>query len=216
MRSQRGPLVSALLTALVTSRMTRIEAQPFRLLLCRLRFPLPLSLRSCRCGRQFDSFRAACHVAGVLGKREYPLECAATQVCREAGARVTTSRHGPGPFLRTRCSKTRSFGRRAQTLARGTAVEGRWHASDRRRPTPNSVRSGPLGGVGRRGWRLMGRRDCSVHHRAGECAGGVGALHPQRSDGCSMDPPVECNACVQRCRNIRFVSDGPTPRAGHW
>ena len=95
-------------------------------------------------------------------------------------------------------------------------VEGRWHASDRRRPTPNSVRSGPLGGVGRRGWRLMGRRDCSVHRRAGECAGGVGALHPQRSDGCSMDPPVECNACVQRCRNIRFVSDGPTPRAGHW
>ena len=74
----------------------RIEAQSFRLLLYRrrLRFPLPLSLRTCRCGRQLDSFghhRAACHVAGVLGRRGFPLECAAAQVCREAGARVTTN-----------------------------------------------------------------------------------------------------------------------------
>ena len=50
--------------------------------------------RTCRCGRQFDSFghhRAACSEAGVLGGRGYPLECAAAQVCREAGARVTTN-----------------------------------------------------------------------------------------------------------------------------
>ena len=68
MRSQHGPLASAALTAVPTNRMTRIEAQPFRLLLLRrLRLPLPLTSRTCRCGRQLDSFghhRAACSVAG--------------------------------------------------------------------------------------------------------------------------------------------------------
>ena len=42
-------------------------------------FPLPLTLRTCRCGRLLDKFghhRAACAEAGVLGKRGYPLECA--------------------------------------------------------------------------------------------------------------------------------------------
>ena len=43
MRSQRGPLASATFTAVPINRMTRIEAQPFRLLLLRrLRLPLPL------------------------------------------------------------------------------------------------------------------------------------------------------------------------------
>ena len=93
LRSQHGPLAS--LTALPTSRATRIDAQPFRLLLCRrLHLPLPLTQRTCRCGRPLDKFghhRAACAEAGVLGKRGFPLECAAAQVCREAGARVTTN-----------------------------------------------------------------------------------------------------------------------------
>ena len=51
-------------------------------------------MRTCRCGRQLDVFghhRAACHVAEVLGKRGFKLECAAAQVCREAGARVSTT-----------------------------------------------------------------------------------------------------------------------------
>ena len=95
MRSQHGPLASAPFTVLPASRVMRIEGQSFRLLLCRrLRFPLHLSLRTCRCGRQLDSFGhhgAACQVAGVLGRRGFPLECAAAQVCREAGARVTTN-----------------------------------------------------------------------------------------------------------------------------
>ena len=95
MRSQHGPLSSAALTAVPTNRMTRIEAQPFRLLLLRrLRLPLPLTSRTCRCGRQLDSFghhRAAYSVAGVLGERGFPLEQAAAQVCREAGARVRTN-----------------------------------------------------------------------------------------------------------------------------
>ena len=32
-------------------------------------------------------------MAGVLGRRGYPLEVAAAQVCREAGARVSTNLH---------------------------------------------------------------------------------------------------------------------------
>ena len=60
----------------------------------RLGLSLLLSSRTCRCGRQLDSLghhRAACSEAGVLGRRGFPLECAAAQVCREAGARVTTN-----------------------------------------------------------------------------------------------------------------------------
>ena len=51
-------------------------------------------MRTCRCGRQLDMFghhRAACAMAGVLGRRGFPLESAAAQVCREAGARVSTN-----------------------------------------------------------------------------------------------------------------------------
>ena len=95
MRSQRGPLASAALTGLPTFRATRIDPQAFRLLLCRrLHLPLLLSHRTCRCGRLFGQFahhRAACSEAGVLGRRGFPLECAAAQVCREGGARVTTN-----------------------------------------------------------------------------------------------------------------------------
>ena len=60
----------------------------------RVHLPLPLSTRNCRCGRPLDSLghhRAACAVAGVLGRRGFPLESAAARVCREAGARVRTN-----------------------------------------------------------------------------------------------------------------------------
>ena len=46
--------------------------------------PLPLPLRNCRCGHRLGK-------SGVLGKRGFPLECAAAQVCREAGGRVSTN-----------------------------------------------------------------------------------------------------------------------------
>ena len=95
LRSQHGPLFFAALTALPTSKATKIASQPFLLLVCRrLHLPLPLSHRTCRCGRQLDVFghhRAACPEAGVLGKRAFPLECAAAQVCREAGVRVSSN-----------------------------------------------------------------------------------------------------------------------------
>ena len=64
LRSQHGPLASAPFTALPTSRVTRIDAQPLRLLMCRrLHLQLPLNLRTCRCGRLLDMdghHRAAC------------------------------------------------------------------------------------------------------------------------------------------------------------
>ena len=49
---------------------------------------LPLTMRTCRCGRLLDKFghhRAACAVAGVLGRRGFPVEV--------AGARVSTNLH---------------------------------------------------------------------------------------------------------------------------
>ena len=95
-RSQQGPLASAALTALPTSRATRIDPQPFRVWLCRRLFlPLPLCPRTCPCGRPFDMcghHRAACSRAGVLGCRGFPVERAAAQVCREAGGRVGLDR----------------------------------------------------------------------------------------------------------------------------
>ena len=41
----------------------------------------------------FSSPCAPADVAGVLGRMGVPLRCAAAQVCREAGARVTTNMH---------------------------------------------------------------------------------------------------------------------------
>ena len=76
-------------------RMCRIESQSFRILfLRRPRQPLPLTVRSCRCGRLLDSFghhRSACLVAGVLGTRGFPLENATARICREGGGRVRTN-----------------------------------------------------------------------------------------------------------------------------
>ena len=63
-------------------------------MLRRLRFPLPLTARRCRCGRLLDSYghhRAACARVGVLGRRGFALETAAARVCREAGGRVMTN-----------------------------------------------------------------------------------------------------------------------------
>ena len=62
-------------------------------LLRRLRLPLPLSGRSCRCGVPLDSsghHRAACARAGILGEG-FALESVAARICREAGGRVTTN-----------------------------------------------------------------------------------------------------------------------------
>ena len=94
-RSHGGPGAGLALLTCPTCRLTTIDSHLFRvILLRRLHMPLPPTVRSCRCGRLFDSFghhRAACARAGVLGTRGYALESAAARICREAGGRVTTN-----------------------------------------------------------------------------------------------------------------------------
>ena len=80
-------------TALPIHRISRMDPEPFRvLLLRRLRMPLSLKVRACRCGRVLDVLghhRAAWNRVGELGKRGF--ESAVTQICREGGARVSTN-----------------------------------------------------------------------------------------------------------------------------
>ena len=70
-RSQGGVGAGLAFSTCPLCRVTRLEPHVFRvLLLRRLRLPLPLSGRSCRCGLPLDSsghHRAACARAGVLG-----------------------------------------------------------------------------------------------------------------------------------------------------
>ena len=95
LRSQSGPFASLPFTSFPSAPHARVDPQPFRvLLLRRLWLPLPLSSRSCRCGRPLDSsghHRAACAVAGVLVSRGFALESAAARVGREAGGRVSAN-----------------------------------------------------------------------------------------------------------------------------
>ena len=61
------------------------------LLLRRLRLPLPLAPRVCRCRGRLDPLgdhRSACATSGVLASRALPLEHAVACVRREGGARV--------------------------------------------------------------------------------------------------------------------------------
>ena len=75
----------------------RFVPQVFRVLLFRrLWLPLPLTKRTCGCGRLLDSsghHRAACTNVGVLGRRGFALESAAARVCREAGGRVSVNQY---------------------------------------------------------------------------------------------------------------------------
>ena len=94
-RSQGGPLASAPFDSFPMRRFARLEPQVLRVLfLRRLRLPLPLSARACRCGRPLDVLghhRSACVVAGTLGLRAFPLENAAARICqRQVGGSEPT------------------------------------------------------------------------------------------------------------------------------
>ena len=95
LRSQGGCGAGAAFSTSPNCALTRIEPPFFRtLLLRRLRLPLSLTQRDCRCGRPLDScghHRAACARSGVLGRRGFAVESAAARVCREGGAPVTTN-----------------------------------------------------------------------------------------------------------------------------
>ena len=92
LRSQSGPGSGATFTAIPTSSLTPINAQPFRVLLqCRFRLNLPFVARTCRCCLILDSKgnrQAACATAGVPSRRIFALEAAVAKMCREAEARV--------------------------------------------------------------------------------------------------------------------------------
>ena len=71
-------------TALPIHRISRMDLEPFRMLLLRrLRMPLPLNVRACRCGCLLDVLghhRAACSMIGELGKRGFAAESAVTHL----------------------------------------------------------------------------------------------------------------------------------------
>ena len=119
MRSQCGPLASDTFTAVPTSRMMRIDVQPFRLLLLRrLRLPLPLTSRTCRCGRLLDSsgiHRAAC---SVVWERVPIGASRCTGVQRSRGE--SEDQHGSGRCLRALWTEIRSCRGRLDVVARGT------------------------------------------------------------------------------------------------
>ena len=94
-RSQGGPGAGSAMSTCPTSRLTKIPPHLFRLvLLRRLGLPLPLTARSCRCGRPLHSrgrHGEACVRAGVLEGRGWAMESAVARGCREAGGRGTTN-----------------------------------------------------------------------------------------------------------------------------
>ena len=90
------------------ARLTSIQPYLFCVvLLRRLRLPLSLSVRSCRCGCAIDIFghhRAACARAGVLGRRVF---CTRKRSCKDLQGRWRWVRHqhfhaGHGPWCRSR------------------------------------------------------------------------------------------------------------------
>ena len=171
MHSQRGPLASAVFTTMPTNQMTRIEAQPLRILLCRrLRLPWPLSSRT----------RAACSEAAVLGKRVFPLECAAAQVCQEAGARVT-----PNAIVRD--------GRRIEVIANGLTLwqELKW---------PSTPRWCLLsGGMGLQGGEPRGAPGWLWRKRGAGGVGGRGRTSPSGGVGCRKQVLVVCEGEGRVC-----------------
>ena len=83
--SQSGPLAGVPFHCFPTSFATRTDSELFRtLLLRRLRLPLPLTVRACRCGRFLDSFGhhwSACAVSGALGRRGFAVEVVVARIC---------------------------------------------------------------------------------------------------------------------------------------
>ena len=153
LRSQQGPFASRFLTTVPTCPALSYPSHLFRvLLLRRLRLPLPLSQRYCRCRRPLDSLgdhRAACARAGVLRSRGCPLERAAARVCREAGARVTCNTRLADMNLQV----DRVDDRRLEVVANGLPLWGGQQLA------VDTTLVSPLSGSGqpcRRGGRVQG------------------------------------------------------------
>ena len=124
---ESGPNASRPFTTIPYNQSTTYPSHLFRtLLLRRLRLPLPLSARQCRCRRALDllgDHRAACPLpqAGILRSRGVALERAAARICREAGARVTTNTRVADLNL---AQVTRQDDRRIEVIANGLNLWG--------------------------------------------------------------------------------------------
>ena len=98
-RSQAGPGAGMALSSAPVNFLTRIPPHLFRVvLLRRLRLPLPLSLHTCRCGRQIDKFghhRASCARAGVLGRRGVRTGKRDSQSLQGSWRQSHNQHHGP-------------------------------------------------------------------------------------------------------------------------
>ena len=145
-RSQRGPFAAAPFVALPTSRFSKFDAQVFRVLLRRrLRLPLPLSSRSCRCGRLLDPLghhRAGCSEAGGVGETWLPAgKSSRTSLSRSGSSgehQRLCPRHGLGGTQPSGKSKVGGGGGRPLSVERfsvghrhdtGVAVAQRWQST---------------------------------------------------------------------------------------
>ena len=159
-----GPLASrtTMSPRTATSTDTPTRRQP------RLWLPLPLTSRTCRCGRLFDvhgHHRAACSRAGVLGSRGFLVESTAARVCREAGVRMSTKCFRPrlGPH---KWSATTDDGSSLPSVGTvnhatcadhdGAALAQACRRKQRTYPELGGSRTSALGGLGCRSrWALV-------------------------------------------------------------
>ena len=173
---------------------------------------------------------AACAEAGVFGKRGYPLECAAAQVCREAEARVTTNvlvRNMDMAHFDALDSRRLEVVADGLTLWRGAqlAVDttlvsplsrngaARRRAANhdgaaldaarkRKEDTQDATR-----GVGGRSWWALECRD-SRQSSSAECAS-----QPPGQDGGSLVASLECYPGLQRSKVVCRLLAGPQSHA---
>ena len=82
-RSQAGPGAGLAFSTCPTCRVTALESNVFRMILLhRLQMPLPLTVRTCRCGRPLDAYghhRAACARVGAMQLRTWQRASVAKQ-----------------------------------------------------------------------------------------------------------------------------------------
>ena len=228
LRSQSPPYTCIALSAAPSNFLNRIEPALFRVLLIwRLRLPLPLSSRLCRCGRPLDSFghhRAVCARAGVLGRRGFAIESTGARICREAGDRVTVNMRVRDMDLALPQAQDR---RRLEIVADGLALFGGMqlavvsplHCGGTARPGAGDTgvalvqarrkkeRTYPVGGLG---WREGGAvgptrpRSSCVFWPAHQ--GQSGIAHPPWQGRASGDSSI---LSVQRCSGLRCISFEP-------
>ena len=215
------------------SFLTRIDSAVFRvLLLRRLRLPLSLSFRMCRCGCPLDSFghhrvrEPVCWDGADLRWR--------AQLPESAAKRAGECGHGLGCSARPRHQTVGSCRRRFATVWWHTAgnrhdfgvhvalrwLSETWCCSQGRCSSPRGLTqkgahlsradwttcSGQIGGLGWRGRGSLVGRDTIVHVPVGQGQSTVLTVHPQGPGRASLEVEVGFNVGVQRCSSFRCFS----------